>query len=269
MTIFNIEEYINSLPEDITNINVKYKGIAYLPDITKFKNIKIIYCNDNALTSLPDLPETLEELYCSYNQITLLPDLPKNLTILKCSFTKLTSLPALPENLQQLFCNHNKLTTLHILPENLQVLHCGCNQLTTLPTLPQKIQQLSCELNHLTSLPELPKNLKKIRCDHNKLIMLPDLPENLESIYFLYNKIYELTYEILGDNMHNTIKLKKFIKLLNSLRTIYYSLKFKNQFRDWLWIRVRKPKIEEMFHPKHLMERLNEDTDLDTVLNNW
>ena len=47
------------------------------------------------------------------------------------------------------------------------------------------------------------------------------------------------------------------------------SVKFKNQFRNWLWEKVLKPKIEQKYHPINLILNLDENTDLDTFLINW
>ncbi len=60
---------------------------------------------------------------------------------------------------------------------------------------------------------------------------------------------------------------------LHKFRNLYYSLKFKKQFRKWLWERVRLPKIEAHYHPDNLINMLQEDTNIDTdideVLNQW
>ena len=53
-----------------------------------------IYCQNNQLTSLPNLPPFLTHLYCSFNRLTSLPDL-STLTYL-----------------QYLYCDNNQLTTL-------------------------------------------------------------------------------------------------------------------------------------------------------------
>ncbi len=47
---------------------------------------KYLWCWDNQLTSLPELPINLEELYCQKNKIKQLPDLRKckNLDIVFC-----------------------------------------------------------------------------------------------------------------------------------------------------------------------------------------
>ena len=55
-----------------------------MPDLTRFKNIEILYCEDNELTSLPTLPQNLQKLYCYSNNLTSLPSLSKNLEELTC-----------------------------------------------------------------------------------------------------------------------------------------------------------------------------------------
>ena len=90
-----MSNYINCLPNNITSINVSNQDLIYLPDLSRFKNLEVLHCYGNKLTSLPSLNENLKELYCSYNQLTSLPSLNENLKILNCSNNQLTSLPSL------------------------------------------------------------------------------------------------------------------------------------------------------------------------------
>ena len=106
--MFDIESYLDSLPEDTEIIDVSHKGICYL-NVTRFKNLKTLCCQYNYLTSL-QLNENLQELNCSYN--------------------KLTSLQ-LNEKLEYLACNNNQLTYLH-LNEKLEYVNCQNNQLISL-----------------------------------------------------------------------------------------------------------------------------------------
>ena len=69
----NIEEYLNSLPEDVIAINISNKKITYIPSLERFRKLKELYCGDNELTSLPILPNTLERLYCYHNKLSSLP----------------------------------------------------------------------------------------------------------------------------------------------------------------------------------------------------
>ena len=93
--MFNIESYLDSLPDDITEIDVSNRGITVL-DVSKFKNLKRLRCYCNQLTSL-QLNENLERLYCSDNQLSSLH---------------------LNEKLETLNCDNNQLISLH-LNENL------------------------------------------------------------------------------------------------------------------------------------------------------
>jgi hypothetical protein len=45
-------------------------------------------------------------------------------------------------------------------------------------------------------------------------------------------------------------------------------LKFKKQFRDWLWVKIREPRIREKYSYKYL-ENLHEESDLDEFLAAW
>ena len=74
-----IETYLNSLSDDIVCLDISFKDITSLPDLTRFTNLKKLYCYNNQLTSLPDLPPNLQILNCSNNKLTSLPDLPPNL----------------------------------------------------------------------------------------------------------------------------------------------------------------------------------------------
>ena len=187
---FNIEIYLNSLPEDTEIIDVCLKGLTYLPELSRFKNLMVLICFDNQLTSLPPLNE--------------------NLKILICCDNKLTSLPPLNKNLKTLICNNN----------------------------------------HLTSFPNLNKNLKILDMGNNPVY---------DVLYDLDNIIK--TYEI-------PIKTNKILKIINKFRSLYYQLKFKKHFIKWLW-KSREKQIEEKYHPKYLLENLDENTDLDEFLNNW
>ena len=59
MTVFNIEKYLNSLPDDIEELNISNKNITYIPSLERFRKLKEINCNNNKLTILQNLPNTL------------------------------------------------------------------------------------------------------------------------------------------------------------------------------------------------------------------
>ena len=94
MTKFNIEKYLDSLPENTTEIDISDKLLTYIPNsILRFKHLQKLYCFNNELTSLPDLSilTKLETLYCYNNELTSLPELSGLI------------------NLQRLYCYNNEL----------------------------------------------------------------------------------------------------------------------------------------------------------------
>ena len=81
---FNIEEFLNSLPLDTTEIDVSGKGLTYLPDLSRFKQLTHLFCSYNELTELPSLNNNLTHLECENNELTELPPLNDNLTLIYC-----------------------------------------------------------------------------------------------------------------------------------------------------------------------------------------
>jgi hypothetical protein len=62
--------------------------------------------------------------------------------------------------------------------------------------------------------------------------------------------------------------------ILNRFKEMFYALKYKRQFRDFLWIKVREPKIRARYHPDNLAKMLEErgeiDVDeLDALMDKW
>lgn len=244
---FHIEEYINSLPSDILIINVSFKNLTYLPDLSRFTKLEELYCKNNELVSLPQLPNSLKRLCCENNQLSSLPELNDNLILLSCCDNELVLLPQLPNSLESLYCENN--------------------QLRSLPQLPNNLESLYCENNELRSLPPLNDNLYVLMCDNNPIYYLPYLNNNLEYLSYISTPIYNV---LLHDKLYI---IKKHIIILNNMRHLYYCIKFKKQFRKWLWEKIREPKILKQFHPSYLFEKLlneNENEfDLDNVLENW
>ena len=129
-------------------LNISHLNLTQLPDSPLWKNVKRLYCHNNKLTTLPDLPK-VKTLYCDNNQLTSLPDLPK---------------------VKTLYCDNNQLTSLPDLP-NVKGLECDNNRLTCLPDLP-KVKNLYCSNNQLTRLSDLP-NVEYLYWYNNRLIHKP------------------------------------------------------------------------------------------------
>jgi hypothetical protein len=129
------------------------------------------------------------------------------------------------------------LTSLPKLNENLEILSCSSNS-NDMNIIKQRLKIFYLpSLKRLTSLPKLNENLEILSCSSNS-------------------------------NDMNIIKQR--LKILNNFCHLYYCLKFKKQFRHWLWVRVREPKIRKKYHYDYLLENLrNEEANLDKVLDDW
>ena len=164
-------------------INVTHKFVSNLAGIMFFKNLTYLDCENNLLSSLPNLPNSLYSLYCDYNQLTSFPSLPTSLTSLSCSYNHLANLPTLPDSLQELYCNNNLLINLPTFPKTLLYIHCNDNLLTSLPTLPNSLNQLFCYSNpNLFCLPILPKLLNYLVIDNSKIKCLPNINLSLSIV---------------------------------------------------------------------------------------
>jgi Leucine-rich repeat (LRR) protein len=50
-------------------LDISYKGLTELPDLSKYINLQKLDCSRNQLTSLDNLPSTLTGLDCRDNQL--------------------------------------------------------------------------------------------------------------------------------------------------------------------------------------------------------
>jgi Leucine-rich repeat (LRR) protein len=232
----SINEYLNNLPDNVEKIDLSNKNLAELPDLFRFHNLNELNCENNGITIIP-IFSNLKILYCSYNFIVSFSILP-NVEILHCCSNRLTSLPIFP-NLRILDCQGNRLTSLPIYP-NLISLQCCNNQITIIPSF-SNLKELNCSNNKTISI-IMPRNLEKLQCYHTQIM------------YFI-------------GNIHPIQNLR----ILNNFRYLYYLLKLKKKFRDWLWIKVREPKIKEEYSVSNLLKLLEgkKDEELEGLLDTW
>ncbi len=83
---------LDQFADDVTEINICNKKIIGILDFKRFTKLIELYCYNNEITSLNNLPNSLKKLYCQYNKITSLDNLPNLLIELNCSNNQITSL---------------------------------------------------------------------------------------------------------------------------------------------------------------------------------
>ena len=144
------------------NKKLGYLRCNYIPDLTTLNvsqntELKVLYCNDNALADLNLTNNSaLETLECGDNELTTL-DLSKNteLKYFGCFNSKLSSLDLTNNtNLEELHFAGNNVSTLDVSKNtNLKVPRLFDNQLITLDTSNNSIlQELDVQRNPLTSM---------------------------------------------------------------------------------------------------------------------
>lgn len=238
-----LSQRIEMFEDDTEIIDLSEQNIIEIsPVLSKFNNLKVLFCVNNLLTTIPVIP-SLKELFCSGNKLIKISVLPK---------------------LEKLICFNNRLTVIPELP-NLKILKCSHNRLKTIQHLPN-LQKLICDHNQLTTIPVLPK-LKELFCDHNKLTTIPVLP-NLEQISYHANPIYD----ILIENEENKYDINIFHKnnvRLNNFRHMFYSLKYKKRLIKWLWGKSRNARMEQMYHPSNLIKLMETSENWEEETDKW
>jgi uncharacterized repeat protein (TIGR01451 family) len=147
-------------------------------EVKYFKRLKILNCSETGLHSIPELPDSLEELNAAGNSLTYLSNLPRSLKTLQISYNLITSINpgGLPDSLLILDCSNNKLTSLPLLPTKLKSLVCSSNVITVLPSLPPTLTSLACINNQIKCLPFLPDSLSSLIAG---VICIPNKPPKL------------------------------------------------------------------------------------------
>jgi len=102
------------------------------------------------------------------------------------------------------------------------------------------------------------------------------LHKPIDDDYYNNSQYYDIYYKntIPSSCFYDTYNIYEILikKTIFNFKYTYYCLKFKQKFRDWLWLRVRLPNIEKKYHPQQLnafIEHCQTDEDLFTTLDTW
>ena len=182
---------IDDIPMNVVKLSFTNLKLSVLPDLTRFRHLRVLYCSHNRLTNIDNLPDNLEFIFCSNNRITCINNLPFWLTGLFCNNNKIRYIKELPPYLMRLFCSKNRLTSLPELPFLFEVLMCHHNPLHSLPYLPYSIIRLCCE-----TLPEIYPN---------RVLYTINIINNFRSNYFTIKYGRKLLYHLIKKRM-NRIK---------------------------------------------------------------
>lgn len=255
--------------------------------------LEILECENNKLICLPYFNNSLRWIDCSHNKLEKLPSFNDNLLRITCGHNKLKEIPTLPHLLDFINCESNRIEKLPALNRNLKTLICSYNRLTVIPHLNNALTRLDCTHNKLMHLPVLNENMLQLNCVYNNITALPVFNDSLESIIFSNNPIYTTLYggnitlhhhrhsymqdvmdmyeyqEVMADNITSIRDLSQKVKTLHDFRFLFYSLKYKSCLRNFLWEKIRRPKIEAKYHPDNLQKLLKNITEDNDVSEIW
>ncbi len=189
----SINNLVGSVPVSTANLpltdlfldNNNLTSISQLPN-----SLVNLFINSNQIVSLTNLPTSLQILNAASNKLSTIASFPNGIIGVNVSSNELTKLPALPASLVSLVCSNNKITSLPApLSASLDFLDCSNNLLTLLPALSANLTSLIASNNKLTSLPSFPSQLSLINVSNNKINVLPALPPFVTDLRIDFNNI--------------------------------------------------------------------------------
>ena len=154
---------------------------------------KIMDLTCSYISSLPELPNYLEELIADDNEnLVYLPaSLPESLRVLSICLTGIKTLEPLilPQSLQELYISNNSGIQIGTLSPSLQIFSCNSCKLNQVDFFPDTLIQISISYNHITRIPAIPPNLKYLNIEHNQLTHMPKLPNTMHTLICSNNHI--------------------------------------------------------------------------------
>ena len=170
----NSIEYIQRLPDQLEHLNVEdnllttlpplpfslevikasYNQIDTISRLNHIRGLKRLELIGNHLSTLPLLPDNLEELYVSANDLSTFPPLPSVLRTLYFGNNQISQWPSLGDSIRVIAAYYNQISNVDFLPPNLEVLYIDDNpQLNCLPTIPYYLYTLSTINTNINCLP--------------------------------------------------------------------------------------------------------------------
>lgn len=163
----------------LSGLDLKGKNITNLEGIQYFTRLETLYCSDNNISVIENLPSSLQNLSAINNKIETIK-FSENLIHIEIDINLLENIPAFPSKLNYFSANGNKIKALPELPSTLKRLFVANNDLLAMPAFPEDMKDINCSGNKLTSIPSLPGFLDMLACGNNFLKNLPPLPQRLD-----------------------------------------------------------------------------------------
>jgi Leucine-rich repeat (LRR) protein len=194
----------NKIPLDVEYLDISDIRLIEIPSIVKkFVNLKVLNLNNNNVSYINNLPDSIILLYCEHNNIQFLNKLPNSLLVIHCCRNRINNITNLPQHIENIHCSNNVINSLHSLPNSMHTLHCSNNSMETLE-LPNSLVRLSCSNNNLTKL-DFTQNLEYVDISINNIKRLDYFPDSITDFYYYKNNFDENIKQIMGNGVSTTI----------------------------------------------------------------
>lgn len=187
----------------IQYLNLSFNRIKEIPPEFSSVNLTTLFINNNPISDLPELPQTLLFLCASSCKFTQIPEsifsVPR-LGSIDFSHNLISEIPILP-SVSQINLSMNSIEQLPEIPENVMVLDLAHNKLKTFEFTGNfnMIQDLNLSSNLLTSLvissPKLPV-LHTLKISHNKKLKFKFVYEQFPSLRVLDITFTKITVDL-------------------------------------------------------------------------
>jgi len=291
----NLLSSLPVLPSTLTHLEVTRNCLERLPELPE--SLEILRAENNLLTELPDFPHGIKVINVRINNLVSIPELPTSLSMLDVGCTNITHLPELPDGLRNFLCDNTPnlyelpnfsktliyidvsanplLTSFPRFPDNIETFTANnCIGITELPNINHchYLQDLNVSNCSITRLPQLPNTIEYLDVEGNPIYIMKNIPEalnpmesSIEGIPIFKEVLYTDEHEF--DDYYRFELAREKLNTLNRFREFRYETMFKEKLRNWLWLKVRLPRIERVNHPDRLREALENSDSEDELIN--
>lgn len=149
------------LPAGLETLGIGHLNLINLPPLPA--SLTSLWAMNNNFVSLTSFPPILDKLYLN-------------------NCPNLTTIQNLPNTLQQLYAQSSNISFIDYLPNSIFTFDLQNNDLSSLPNIPNSATLINLENNNLTSLPPLPTVIYNLKLSNNSLYCIPFLPTTLSTI---------------------------------------------------------------------------------------
>ncbi len=223
-------DLINTLEE----LYISNNELEVLPDLSKYKKVKILDVSVNKLKKINNLPPLLIEFCCFENNLEdiQMASLCKELKILYISNNNIRDIKFLDNNqsLEILLANFNNIEDIPRNIPNLRKIQIKNNKLKKVKSYP-KLTYLDARNNNITEL-EPQSNLKDLILSYNQINEIPII-DTLKYLEIVYTNIETIRYM---KNLEELICLKDKVKYISSKYKLEKSVSHDSKYLNLFFI---------------------------------